>query len=109
MKEERKNNIKIKGDIGEIEMTKEGIEKYIKEKIGIEIKIINCRTSGNVIIATIEEEEMKKEVIKHKNRLKGGRVFIENDFTWEERKIQEKINNWVKGEKEKGKDVKVHL
>lgn len=64
MKEERKSNIKIKGDIGKIKVTKEGIEKFIKEKIGIEIRITDCRTSGNVIIATIEEEDMKKEVMR---------------------------------------------
>lgn len=37
----------------------------------------------------------KKEVMKKKSRLKGlkgEQIFIENDLTWQERKIQEKIN-----------------
>lgn len=30
--------------------------------------------------------------MKNKYKLKGGKIFIENDLSWEDRKIQEKIN-----------------
>jgi len=30
--------------------------------------------------------------MKNKYTLKGERIFIENDLSWEERKIQEKMN-----------------
>lgn len=69
-KEERKNNIVIKGIIAEIMVTKEGVEKFIKEKIKLEVKVINYRKNGNVIIATLERREMKKKVMKYKN-IKG--------------------------------------
>lgn len=38
---------------------------------------------------------------------KGGRIFIENDLTWQERNMQEKIHRWPKEEREKGKEVKI--
>jgi len=30
--------------------------------------------------------------MRNKQKLKGGRIFIENDLSWEERKIQERTN-----------------
>lgn len=45
--------------------------------------------------------ERKKETILNKNKLRGTNIFIENDLSWEERKIQERINRWAKKEKEK--------
>jgi len=49
--------------------------------------------------------EEEKEVMRKKNRLKRDQIFIENDLTWEEKKIQERI--WVKERRNKGEDVKV--
>lgn len=65
--------------------------KVPKKKLEIEGKIENCRLSGRVIIARLGNKKEKIEVMKKKNRLKGENIFIENDLTWEERKIQEKI------------------
>lgn len=31
-----------------------------------------------------------------KNKLKGSKIYIENDLTWEERRIQEKIKEWAR-------------
>lgn len=45
-----------------------------------------------MIVARIENEEKKKEIMANKNRLRGERVYIENDLSWEERKVQERIN-----------------
>lgn len=46
-------------------------------------------------------------MIKRKNRLKGENIFIENDLTWEERKVQERIIRWTKKERIKGEDIKI--
>jgi len=32
----------------------------------------------------------------NKHKLRGGRVFIENDLSWEKRKTQAEINKWAK-------------
>lgn len=106
-KEERKNNIVIKGIKKEGWITKEWAEKFIKEKIEVEVKVNKCRKSNNVLIITLEEEIKKREVMRAKNRLKGEKIFIENDLTWEERKVQEKIYRWVQEERSNGREIKV--
>lgn len=44
--------------------------------------------------------------MQNKSILKGGVIFIEHDLTWEERKVQEKIDRWVRAERDKGGLVK---
>jgi len=63
------------------------------------------RRSGPVIVARIEGEEGKKEIMR--NKYKGERIFIENDLTYEERKIQEKMGRWARDERVRGVEVKV--
>lgn len=45
--------------------------------------------------------------MRNKNKLKGETIYIENDLTWEERKIQERISRWAKIQK--GKEVKIRM
>lgn len=95
-KEERKNNIVIKGVAQEapkdIREGKRWLQNLMREKIKVECHIKSYRVSGPVVVAKIESEEKKKEIMMNKNRLKGERMFIENDLNWDERKIQEKIS-----------------
>lgn len=35
--------------------------------------------------------------MRSKNKLRGEKIFIENDLTWEERKTQERIYRWEDG------------
>lgn len=49
--------------------------------MGVECKVEHSRLNGKVIIARLGKEEEKKEVMKNKNKLKGGNIFIENDLT----------------------------
>lgn len=58
--------------------------------------------SEKVIIAKLVDKETKKEVMRNKNKLKGDNIYIKNDLTWEERKIQERISSWAKVERSKG-------
>jgi len=45
--------------------------------------------------------------MKNKYKLKGGRLFIENDLSFEERKVQEKLSRWAKEIRNKETEVKV--
>lgn len=58
-------------------------EYKIKDKIGRTCNVRNCRLSESVVIAKIETEEKKKELTK--NKLRGERIFIENNLNWEEK------------------------
>ena len=115
---ERRNNITLKGiDIYTVrkQMREEGkeeewmnwVEKFIKVKLGVEGKVIDCTIRGRVIIATLENEIIKREVMVNKSKLKGEQIYIDNDLTWEERKIQERIGKWAKEQREKGEEIKV--
>jgi len=53
----------------------------IKEKVEVECRVISCRKSGARIFVKLECEEVKKEVMKNKYRLKGHKIFIENDLS----------------------------
>jgi len=107
-REERRSNIIIKGAKIPKELEKDWggckiwAAELIKEKVGVECNMVNCRKSGTVIILKLESEEVKKKVIKKKYRLKGDKIFIENDLSWEKKKIQKKINRWAKEQKGRG-------
>lgn len=60
-----------------------------------------------MIIAKIENEEKKREVMYNRSKLRGEKIYIDHDLTWEKRKRQEEIGKWAKKERGKGKDVKV--
>lgn len=97
-KEERRNNIVLKGVGPKGKAMKEWVEEFIKEKLGVEIKVVRCKLSGKVIVAMLEGEEEKRRVMG-KFKLKGGCVFLEHDLSWEERKVQERMNKWAKTER----------
>lgn len=57
------------------------------------MKLLVSKLSGAVIIVKLENKTQKKKIMINKSRLKGESAYIENDLCWEDRKIQEKINN----------------
>lgn len=107
-KEERRNNIvlkgvKIKGKERIIKgALKEWVSDFLKNKLSIDRKVEHCKISEKVIIAKLVDEETKKEVMRNKNKLKENNIYIKNDLTWEEKKIQERISSWTKVERSKG-------
>ncbi|KYM96955.1 hypothetical protein ALC62_12371 [Cyphomyrmex costatus] len=117
-RDERRHNIVIKGiteaeggSIKEAEGYKIWAKDFLKDKVGVECEIERCWKSGPVIIVKLRKENDKKEVMTNKHKLKGGKIFIENDLSFEDRKIQERINRWVKKRKEEGDggEIKVGL
>jgi len=107
-KKERKNNIVIKGmkelyrvkDL--VKDNKEWIKNFIKRKLNVDCNVVQSRINRNVIIARLGSAEEKREVMVNKYKLKGEEIFIENDLTWEERKIQERISKWSREMRNKG-------
>jgi len=110
---DRKENIVLKGikmpeDI-EKEKDKwiEWVKELINRKLEIDCRINEVRKSGPVIIVKLESEEGKKEIMKRKGKLKGDSLFIENDLSFEERKVQEKLSRWAKEKRSKGIEIKI--
>jgi len=47
----------------------------------VECKPVSCRESGAVVVVKLETDEIKKEIMRNKYKLKGGKIFIENDLS----------------------------
>jgi len=112
-RDERRRNIILKGIrlLKGIEKDRkreaEWVKRMIKEKVGVDINVLGCRESGTVLVVKLENEEEKKEMMKNKYRLKGEKIYIENDLSWEDGNIQVKINKWAKEQKGKRLEVKI--
>jgi len=107
-REKRKNNIVIKGlgNVLEKDVDKE-VRKILWQKLGVKRNYKVWSRNGTVIVVKMENEEEKNEIMKNKHKLKGKRIYIENDLTWEERRIQERINKWVKERKDEKEVIKI--
>ncbi|KYN09549.1 hypothetical protein ALC57_18336 [Trachymyrmex cornetzi] len=110
-REERKCNIVIKGfnweGNKETEKGRERAKEFIKEKIRVDTEVVSWRMSGPVAIIKVGSEEMKREIMINKYKLRGGKVFFENDLNFEERRTQSMINRWVKAQENRRGDIKI--
>ena len=109
-KNERRENIVIKGlEVMENESLTEQIHNFLEKYLNIQVDIVSTWRRGKVIIAKIYNFEQRELIMKNKNKLKGTKVFIENDLSFDDRKRQEEIVKWAKVQREKGVDIKVGL
>lgn len=83
------------------------MEIFLKEEIEVEVEIVSCKRSGKVIVIMLGNEKVKRVIMENNRKLKGKDIYIENDLSWEERRVQVRIGRWMKKEKEKGKIVKI--
>lgn len=104
---ERKNNIVLRGIEISGEINKEKIGQLFRQKLGVNRQPVWVKVNNNIIVIKMRNWEEKLEVMSHKKQLKGSTIFLDNDLTKEEREIQRKIWQVAKGEREKGKDVKI--
>lgn len=52
-------------------------------------------------------KDKKREVMSCMNKVKGEIVFVENDLTWEKKKVQARIGQWARLEREKERLVQI--
>lgn len=64
-------------------------------KLGVEVKIDDIKKieaerkeREGMVVVRVDSEEERKEILRNKWRLRGETVWIEEDITWEERKIR---------------------
>lgn len=95
-RKEKSRSIKIKGL--ELERDREDIRKRLeelfKETLKVEGEIEKCIRSGEFLFVHMKKEETKWEIMRKKYRLKeikDRRIFIEQDLSWEERRMQDRI------------------
>lgn len=111
-REERRNNVVIKGESFGNENLEKVVSEFLKDKINVEGKVkkaVNIKTKENriITIAELESIEMKKEVMIKKKLLGNEKVYIDDDMTFKERAIQSRIREIAKKKKKEGSEVKV--
>lgn len=80
-REERRENIVIRGIKTGETIGVEWVRRFLRSRLGIEAKILTCKKSDDVIVAKVENEEKKREIMVNKNRLGKDKIFIENNLT----------------------------
>ncbi|KYN07152.1 hypothetical protein ALC62_01884 [Cyphomyrmex costatus] len=59
------------------------------------------------ILEKLENFEEKIKIMKNKYKLRGRKIYVDDDMTRKEREIQKKVREWAYQEKKKGRMVKV--
>jgi len=57
------------------------------------------RERESMILMRLGSEEKKRKVWQNKGKLKGKETWIEEDLTWEERRVRWKMMQWVRKRK----------
>lgn len=111
-KRARKLNVLIKGAGKESLEGCNEVEEWFKKKLGIEVKTrtvadISKEKNRETLLVEIANWEMKMSIMKNKSKIKGTKIFIDNDLTKEERIMAACIRKMAKEERSQGKEVKV--
>ena len=94
----RRANLVISGpdmnkDMSLKAMSKEGVKKFLQERLGLEIGVEEVwkvgREEGTKLVARMSGWEDKMKVIRNKRKLgRECRIFIDDDYTRKERDVQ---------------------
>lgn len=104
-KQDKRNRIKniiVKGAETTETNAKETVSKLLQNDLGVRCEIVTAtlikRKDLPIIIVELSSQENKVNVvkIKHKLKLKDRRIYIDNDYTIEERKMQRAIRKRAK-------------
>lgn len=107
----KRNNVVISGlTPNEIE-SGAAIQNFVKEYLKIDIHIESMyKIRADMCSAKLASKEEKEKLMKAKTQLrfvKERKVYISNDLTWKERKIQKLIRERAVKEKQLNKEVKI--
>ena len=109
---EKKNNIVIKGADIQNDPPKQEVAEFLQSTIQVQAKIIEATkiktTLGkDIIVAKLGSWEDKQNIMQAKSKLKGTKVFVDNDLTKEENRVQANLRKLAKNERDQEKNVKV--
>ncbi|KAF5299031.1 hypothetical protein FQR65_LT09494 [Abscondita terminalis] len=98
-KTERLENLMMQ-ILNEIKSLREKQKEYRDE----DIEAYNLPLNPAITVVKLKNWESKQQIMKNKPKLNGSQIYIENNMTYEERKIQKYV---AKKEVSQGKTVKV--
>ena len=95
-------------ETGEQKQVIEKVTTFLEEKFKVDIKLKSAyKIAEKVYVVEFENREEKINVMKSKKNLKGSSIYINDDLTKTERKIQNKIKEEATKERNKGKMVRM--
>lgn len=108
----RSNNVIVSGlknvNMAPIEMIKNLFKNELQVECNIKsASILKRQEASVIIIAELDNRIDKINIMENKSKLKGKDIYIDNDYTQEEREIQRSIRMRAKEEKQKGKRIKI--
>jgi len=62
---------------------------------------------GGILIVKVSSKEKKRRILQNKWKLKGEEMWIEEDLTWEERRMKWKIRQFAIRKEIKEKRVRI--
>ena len=106
-RDERRNNIVIKGIKIKGTNIETEVEKMLQDKIGVEVKIKDAyklaeHRDKDIVLAKLEQRRHKTSVMINRGKLRGENCYIEDDLTKEEQEIQREIVRRAKEERKRG-------
>lgn len=105
------NNIVVRGlETHENIKPKEAKVELLEKEMDIKCKIKSTTIIKNykkesIVIAELGDLEDKARIMKNKYKLRGQKIFIDNDWTKKEREIHAKIRKKAKEERGRGKNL----
>lgn len=110
-RQNRRSNLVIQGlniaNNGE-DSIRDEIELFIKTNLDVEVKIQKARKLANGMYwIQMGNTDDKYMVMKNKSKLRGQKIYINEDMSKEQREIQKKIEIHAKEERKDGKKVKI--
>ncbi|XP_066596120.1 golgin subfamily A member 6-like protein 25 [Prorops nasuta] len=115
-RERKRNNIVVWGlenEEGGEERVREEVRKIL-EVIGVKEGVKEVRVLRGMkgegrkgVEVRLESREIKRRVMEGKSRLRGRKERIEDDLTWEERRIMGRMKEIAEGRRRKGERVRV--
>lgn len=112
-KEKRKNNLIIRGKSFSQHKLKEEVKEFIATQLGVNAEIKEAFTitniKGHMVNVKIETWDQKLNILKAKHKLHNTneRIYIDNDLTPRERKIQADMAQMAEKTRREGKTVRV--
>jgi len=110
---ERKNNLvikRLKGK-GKKNLRRRECPKICREKIRDERGSKDVQIVGGegreVVIIRMDSWERKEEIMRRKKKLGSRKIYIDNDLSQEERKVQRKLREIARDERADGKRARV--
>lgn len=112
-KEKKTKNVIVQGlpmDTNNPNELKATMTNFIETELGIEVKIDEVyKLSNKTCLVKTNNINEKEKIMQNKSKLRTikPKIYINNDLTQEEMKVQQEIQKIAKAEKSKGKNTRI--